>query len=79
MEVNLKPLILIVEDDKHLSMINCQALESEGYAVKTAFSLREALFLLDDGDPDIILLDIMMPEPANSSPYFCFHHIPDLH
>jgi len=57
-----KPLILIMEDDKRLCLINCQALESEGYEVKTAYSLKEARFLLDDGDPDVILLDIMLPD-----------------
>ena len=62
MDGNERPLILIVEDDKRLSLINCKALEPEGYEVKTAFTLREARFLLEDGDPDVILLDIKLPD-----------------
>jgi len=62
MNRSTKPLILIIEDDQRLSLINSRALESEGYEVKTAFTLKEARFLLEDGDPDVILLDIMMPD-----------------
>jgi DNA-binding response OmpR family regulator len=62
MSDNPKPLILIVEDDKKLCMINCSALESEGYEIKTASTLREAHFLIGDADPDVILLDIKMPD-----------------
>ena len=69
MNGNEKPLILIVEDDKRLSLINCRALESEGYEIKTAFTLREARFLLEDGDPDVILLDVMMPDGSGVN--FC--------
>lgn len=57
-----KTVILIVEDDKRLSMINSHALESEGYEIKTAFTLREARFKIEDGDPDLILLDVKMPD-----------------
>jgi DNA-binding response OmpR family regulator len=62
MSDNPKPLILVVEDDKKLSMINCRALESEGYEIKAAFTLREAHFIIGDADPDVILLDIKMPD-----------------
>ena len=62
MDGNAKPLILIVEDDERLSLINCRALESEGYEIKTAFTLKEARFLLEDSDPDVILLDVMLPD-----------------
>jgi DNA-binding response OmpR family regulator len=57
-----KPVVLIVEDDERLSQINCRALSSEGYEVKTAFSLKQAHFLIEDGDPDVILLDVKLPD-----------------
>jgi len=59
---SITPLILIVEDDSRLSLINKRALESEGYEVTTASTLKEARFLIEDGDPDVIILDIKMPD-----------------
>jgi len=69
MDGNVRPLILIVEDDKRLSLINCRALEAEGYEIKTAFTLKEARFLIEDGDPDVILLDVMLPDGSGLN--FC--------
>ncbi|GHU96753.1 DNA-binding response regulator [Clostridia bacterium] len=62
MSDNNKPLILIVEDDRRLSQINRRALESEECEVKTAFTLREARLLLADCAPDVILLDVKLPD-----------------
>jgi DNA-binding response OmpR family regulator len=59
---NRKALILIVEDDKRLSHANCYALESEGYEVRAAFTLAEARGLLNDISPDVILLDVKLPD-----------------
>lgn len=57
-----KPLVLIVEDDKSLNLINRRALESEGYAVQSAYALAEARETLSRLDPDVILLDIKLPD-----------------
>ena len=38
-----------------------EALQKEGYKVKKAFSGTEALFILLQGKPDLILLDLMLP------------------
>jgi DNA-binding response OmpR family regulator len=56
--------ILVVEDDKNLSDINCRALQSEGYDVAVAYSLAEARAVLEDGAKsfDIILLDVKLPD-----------------
>jgi len=54
--------ILVVEDNKKLSYINCRALESEGYEVRTAFSLAEAREALKSTIPDVILLDVKLPD-----------------
>jgi DNA-binding response OmpR family regulator len=59
---NNSPLILTVEDDKNLNMINRLALESEGYRVKTAYDLKEARLILDEIVPDLILLDVKLPD-----------------
>jgi DNA-binding response OmpR family regulator len=62
MKDGIKPLILIVEDNEQLCMINSLALESEGYEVKTAYNLNQARFIFEDVDPDVILLDVKLPD-----------------
>jgi DNA-binding response OmpR family regulator len=57
-----KTLILIVEDDKRLSHINRHALESEGYEVQAVFTLEKARTLLKSITPDVILLDVKLPD-----------------
>jgi len=54
--------ILLVEDDKNLNEINCLALVSEGYTVHTALTLEEARNKLADCSPDLILLDVKLPD-----------------
>lgn len=56
------PFILIVDDIvKNLKLLD-RTLESEGYDVAVAQSGMEALELIKSDPPDLILLDIMMPE-----------------
>ena len=54
-------LILLVEDDRHISRINKRLLESDGYSVITAESLHEARGLLEQ-NPDLIVMDVMLPD-----------------
>ena len=56
------PLVLIVDDDPGLRAFVRTRLELEGYAVREAGSADEGLAVLDDGAPDLILLDVMMPQ-----------------
>jgi len=53
--------ILIVEDDKDLNSAYKVILESEKHKVKTAFNGQDALKLLKNYTPDLILLDLLMP------------------
>jgi DNA-binding response OmpR family regulator len=53
--------ILIVEDDKDLNSAYKVILESEKYKVKTAYNGQEALEILKNFTPDLILLDLLMP------------------
>ena len=55
------PNILIIDDDAHINDIVSKALQSEGYSVSSAYSGTEALLLLSQSKPDLILLDLMLP------------------
>jgi excisionase family DNA binding protein len=54
--------ILIVDDDPRLREFVRVNLEMEGYTVREAASAEEGLAALEDESPDLILLDVMMPE-----------------
>ena len=54
--------ILIVEDDKGISDFVIPELEHEGYETCLAVTGREALEKFENEKPDLILLDIMLPE-----------------
>ena len=55
-------VILLVEDDVNLNKINRMALTSEGYTVHTALTLAEARKRLNNCSPDLILLDVKLPD-----------------
>ena len=54
--------ILVVDDEKRLVSLVESYLNQEGYRVATAFNGREALSVAEKEKPDLIILDIMMPE-----------------
>ncbi len=54
--------ILIVEDDKGISDFVIPELEHEGYETCLAVTGRQALEMFESEKPDLILLDIMLPE-----------------
>lgn len=53
--------ILIIDDDPHISRLLSEVLQKEGYSVTNAYSGTEALLLLAQIKPDLILLDLMLP------------------
>jgi CheY-like chemotaxis protein len=56
-----KPRILIVDDDSELVQLLSLFLEDNSYEVVSANSAPDGMFLVERQQPDIILLDIMMP------------------
>ena len=58
----VKERILIVEDEKDISELLEYNLQSEGFVPVKAFDGNEALEMVKKERPDLILLDIMMPE-----------------
>ena len=55
------PNILIIDDDVYISTLFEETLISEGYTIHKAFSGTEALLVLSQNKPDLILLDLMLP------------------
>ncbi|MCR5539577.1 MAG: response regulator transcription factor [Ruminococcus sp.] len=55
------PNILIIDDDTSISEMLSEALENEGYSVTKAYSGTEAVMILSQSQPDLILLDLMLP------------------
>ena len=53
--------IAVIEDDVHISDMLFELLSREGYRVLRAYSGTEALYLLSQQEPDLILLDLMLP------------------
>ncbi|KRK73970.1 response regulator YycF [Lacticaseibacillus nasuensis] len=54
--------ILVVDDEKPISDIVKFNLNKEGYDVVTAFDGEEALAKVNEENPDLILLDLMLPK-----------------
>ena len=54
--------ILVVDDEKPISDIIKFNMVKEGYEVVTAFNGREALEMFEAERPDILILDLMLPE-----------------
>lgn len=54
--------IAIIEDDQAISQMYRIKFETEGYTVETAENGKLGLALAENMKPDIILLDLMMPE-----------------
>ncbi|MFH0793095.1 MAG: response regulator [bacterium] len=54
--------ILAIDDENDVLLIIKTALKSEGYEVQTATNGLDGLALAEEFGPDLIVLDIMMPE-----------------
>ena len=60
--MNTKITVLLIEDDKSISGFITTSLESNGYRVTSALSGREGLSLSASLCPDVILLDLGLPD-----------------
>ena len=57
-----RPVILMVEDEDAVLQINARMMRRRGYEVRTAGTCREARELLVSDLPDLLILDIMLPD-----------------
>ena len=56
------PCIMVLDNDQETLRIISRILELEGYDVTAASDGRQALALLGEQKPDLIILNIMLPE-----------------
>ncbi len=66
MPVTVMPKIAIIEDDRAISQMYRIKFEAEGFTVETAENGKLGLELTEKMKPDIILLDLMMPEMSGA-------------
>lgn len=59
--MNMAKTIAVIDDDIYIGNMLEEVLRREGYEVLRAYSGTEALLLLDQKHPDLILLDLMLP------------------
>jgi two-component system KDP operon response regulator KdpE len=60
--LSTQPLVLVADDEPRITKLVSMALTGEGFRVVTAASGEEALAKAEDVRPDIVLLDIVMPD-----------------
>jgi len=58
-----RPHIMVVDDELEMLWLVERTLELEGYNVTIATNGSSALALLREREPDLVILDIMMPGP----------------
>jgi two-component system OmpR family response regulator len=56
------PTILVVDDDPHIREVICFALKKDGFATVEAENGEQALTQFQKTRPDLVVLDIVMPE-----------------
>lgn len=59
---SLTPYILVVEDEESLATLLQYNLEKEGYLVQLCSEGEEALMMIEEKQPDLVILDWMLPK-----------------
>lgn len=62
MDMDTKETIIVVDDNRDVLSIVEAMLQTKGYNVLTAYSSTELFACLKEKKPDLILLDILMPD-----------------
>lgn len=55
-------LVLVVDDDRMLNLLACEMSKKAGFAVIAAHDGKQALTLFHQHQPDVVLLDVCMPD-----------------
>jgi CheY-like chemotaxis protein len=68
-----KKKVLVVDDEKDIVEFLSQLLEDNGYEVRGAYNGIEGMELVSKEKPDLILLDLQMPEETGTGLYRKLH------
>ncbi len=60
--MSAKPLVLVADDEPRIARLVSIALQEEGFSVVTATDGEDALRCAEEYCPDVIVLDIVMPD-----------------
>jgi len=60
----MKPLILVVDDQESIVLFLENTLVAEGYVVQVAADALSALAIVEQSIPDLVLLDLMLPDKS---------------
>lgn len=66
--------ILVVDDEPDVREYLTTLLEDSGYEARSAYDGIAAMELIEQEAPDLILLDLMMPEETGTGLYRKLHH-----
>ncbi|MEM7221861.1 MAG: response regulator [Pseudomonadota bacterium] len=73
------PLIMVVDDDSAIRSYLSQVLENEGYRIVGADTGRQALSLAQEQRPDLITMDLRMPDIDGRTAISALRADPELH
>jgi CheY-like chemotaxis protein len=69
-------VVLVVDDEPTLRSILAEVLRDEGYAVVTAADGQDALEIFVRENPDLVLMDVMMPRMDGLAAYRALRALP---
>jgi PAS domain S-box-containing protein len=72
----IRPTVLVIDDDKTATDLIQVILENEGYRVLKAFRGKDGVELAAREHPDLIILDLIMPEVSGFNVAFQLRQIP---
>ena len=73
---NHQPTVLVIDDDRAATDLVQVILESEGYRVLKAFQGKDGVELAAREHPDLVILDLIMPEMSGFNVAYQLKHIP---
>ena len=57
-----KKVVLLLEDDESIQLVASDFLLSEGYIVKSSKTIKSLWKMIEDGEGDVLVTDVMLPD-----------------